>query len=40
MLVDKMAGVPLTLPVGVEMGPQVEEDPGVVLTGRDMEMGL
>ena len=39
VLVDKMAAVPLTLPVGVEMGPQVEEDPDVVLTGRDMEMG-
>ena len=36
---DKTAAVPMTLPVGVKMGPHVEEDPDVVLIGRDMEMG-
>ena len=39
VMFDKAAAVPMTLPVDVEMGPQVEEDPDVVLTGRDMEMG-
>ena len=37
MMFDKTAAVPMTWPVGVEMGPQVEEDPDVVLTGRDMD---
>ena len=36
---DKTAAVPKTLHVGVAMGPQVDEDPVVVLTGRDMEVG-
>ena len=35
---DKTAAVPITLPVVVEMGPQVDDDPDVVLTGRDMEV--
>ena len=35
----KTAAVPMTLPVGVKMGPHVEEDPDVVLTGRDMQVG-
>ena len=39
VMFDKTAAVPMTLPVGVKMGPQVEEDPDVVLTGRDMEVG-
>ena len=39
VMFDKTAAVPMTLPVGVEMGSQVEEDPDVVWTGRDMEMG-
>ena len=38
VMFDKMAAVPMTLPVGVKTGPQVEEDPDVVLTGRDMEV--
>ena len=39
VMLDKTAAVPMTLPVGVEMGPQVEEDPDLALTGRNMEMG-
>ena len=39
VIFDKTAAVPMTLHVGVEMDPQVEEDPDVVLTGRDMEGG-
>ena len=39
VMFDKTAAVPMTLPVGVKMGPQVEEDPDVVLTGQDMEEG-
>ena len=39
VMFDKTAAVPMTLPVGVEMGPQVDDDPYVVLTGRDMEVG-
>ena len=39
VMFDKTAAVPMTLPVGVKMGPQVEEDPDVVLTGRDMDVG-
>ena len=39
VMFDKPAAVPMTLPVGVEMGSQVEEDPDVVWTGREMEMG-
>ena len=38
VMVDKTAAVPKILPVGVEMGPQVDEDPVVVLTGPDMEV--
>ena len=36
---DKTAAVPMTLPVVVEMGPQVNDDPDVVLTERDLEVG-
>ena len=39
VMFDKTAAVPMTLPVGVKMEPQVEEDQDVVLTGRDMEVG-
>ena len=39
VMFDKTAAVPMTLPVGVEMCSHVEEDPDVVWTGRDMEMG-
>ena len=35
---DITAAVPITLPVNVEMGPQVDEGPDVVLAGRDMEV--
>ena len=35
---DETAAVPITLPVVVDMGPQVDDDPDVVLTGRDMEV--
>ena len=33
VMFDNMAAVPMTLPVDVEMGSQVEEDPDVVWTG-------
>ena len=39
VMFDKTAAVPMTLPVGVEMGSHIEEDPDVVWTGRYMEMG-
>ena len=39
VMFDKTAAVPMTLPMDVEMGSQVEEDPDVVWTGRDMNMG-
>ena len=35
---DKSAAVPMTLPGDVEMGPQVNDDPDVMLTGRDVEL--
>ena len=35
---DEKAAVPMTLPVDIEMGPQVDDDPDVMLTGRDVEL--
>ena len=35
---DETAAVPIILPVVVDMGPQVDDDPDVLLTGRDMEV--
>ena len=39
VMFDKTAAVPMTLPVDVEMGPQVDDDPDAMLTGRDVEVG-
>ena len=39
VMFDKTAAVPTTVPVGMEMGPPVDEGPDVVLTRRDMEVG-
>ena len=35
---DETAAVPMILPVVVDMGPHVDDDQDVVLTGRDMEV--
>ena len=35
---DETAAVSITLPVVVDMGPHIDDDPDVVLTGRDMEV--
>ena len=35
---DKTVAVPMTLPVDVEMGPHVDDDPDVMLTGREVEV--
>ena len=39
VMFDKTAAGPMTLPVDVELDSQVGEDPDVVWTGRDMDMG-
>ena len=38
VILDIPATVPITLPVDVEMSPQVDEGPDVVLAGRDMKV--
>ena len=37
---DETAAVPLPLPVVVETGPQVGYDPDILLSGRDIEVGV
>ena len=38
MRFDKSVPVPMSLPVDVEMGPQVDDDPDVMLTRREVEV--
>ena len=37
---DEMAAVPMPLPVVVETGPQVDYDPDILLSGRELEVGV
>ena len=40
VMFDEMAAVPMCLPVVVETGPQVDYDPDILLSGRDVEVGV
>ena len=40
VIFDETVAVPMTLPVVVETGPQVDYDPDILLSGRDIEVGI
>ena len=40
VMFDETAAVPMPLPVVVETGPQVDYDPDILLSGRDIEVGV